>query len=369
MPPTPEDLPQIWQRPSYSSLISALESLEVRLPVWNHGRKRSDVLAEQETLANRHNASATRYLSTIIGSRLSWLDGDEERDRVWDQASRRMAERCGRMAMGEVLRSWPFDPVADQQGGEGGGGRSGGIASFEPFELVIKEPGLTGDSLGLKTWASSYVLARNLPRLGATVLFRLFDESLGEPRPDVLELGSGTGLLGIAAAAVWKVPVTLTDMPAIVANLEDNADRNSELVERRGGSLRVGRLTWGGEVDEGLFEKANRFKIVLVADPLYDDNHPTLLASAIDQHLSLDAEARAVIMVPLRDETTVRLLKDFKEAMAGLVTPLACDDGQEEELEGQDDWDSASPAARRLHGPSLDVVLPAVNILPSPPTS
>lgn len=78
------------------------------------------------------------------------------------------------------------------------------------------------------------------------------------------------------------------------------------------------------------------FQIVLAADPLYDDDHPALLAAAIAQHLAVDPEARAVVMVPQRDETTRRLNQALKAAMLNLEDGLVC--CQEEELAGQDDW-------------------------------
>lgn len=74
-----------------------------------------------------------------------------------------------------------------------------------------------------------------------------------------------------------------------------------------------------------------------MADPLYDDNHPELLASAVVQHLALGSESRAVVMVPQRDATTVRLLDTFKQAMLDLDTPLFCIE-EDYELDGQDDW-------------------------------
>ncbi|KAG6023752.1 hypothetical protein E4U41_001937 [Claviceps citrina] len=323
---SPLDLPQTFEKPPFSALLLALQGLALSPPVWTHSRRRSDILAEQESLAARHRADITRYLSTIIKSPLLWIEDDEQKEAIWELASKRMSERCGRSAMGELTRTWPFEGV------DGGG---------PPFELVIREPALTGDSLGFKTWASSYVLARYLPRLRATSLSALFDGSSarGAGAPTVLELGSGTGLLGLAAAALWRVHVCLSDMPGIVDNLESNVVRNRALIEQRGGGLSVGPLTWGGSkdaVDQELFGRHHQFKIVLAADPMYDDDHPALLASAISQQLALDPESRAVVMVPQRDATTMRLLGAFKQAMLDLDGPLSC--VEEDELAGQDDW-------------------------------
>ncbi|KIL94753.1 hypothetical protein FAVG1_01684 [Fusarium avenaceum] len=315
------DFPQMWERPSYTQLADILQTLELSPPIWNHKRRRSEIIEEQESLASQRKAEVTRYLSSIIKSPLAWIDNDDEKEALWTQASKRMSERCGRTAMGEVIRSWPFGDGADE------------------FELIIREPALTGDSLGFKTWGSSYVLSQHLPHMAETSLFRLFDETLGQPRPDVLELGSGTGLLGLAAAALWKVPVALSDLPNIVSNLRENVAKNTDLVKSRGGSLTVGDLTWGGsedEIDQTLFGQLHQFKIVLAADPMYDDDHPALLASAISQHLALGSDSRAVVMVPRRDATTERLLESFRQAMLDLDTPLFCE--QEDELAGQDDW-------------------------------
>lgn len=245
----PEDFPQMWQRPSYEELTGILESLELSPPVWNHRQQRSDTVAQQESLATQRKAEVTRYLSSIIKSPLVWIDNYDKQEALWELASKRMSERCGRTAMGEVTRRWPFE-------GDG--------AACEPFELIIKEPALTGDSLGFKTWGSSYVLSRYLPRLAATSLFKIFDETLGQPPPTVLELGSGTGLLGVAAAAFWQTHVILSDLPNIVPNLKDNMEKNKDLIESRGGSMSVGPLTWGGEedeIDQELFGESFQFKV------------------------------------------------------------------------------------------------------------
>lgn len=77
-------------------------------------------------------------------------------------------------------------------------------------------------------------------------------------------------------------------------------------------------------------------QVIIVADPLYDDVHPGLLASAVDEQLSLDTKARAMVMVPQRDAITVRLISAFKNAMASKPVPLVC--LEEEVVAGQDDW-------------------------------
>lgn len=224
--------------------------------------------------------------------------------------------------MGEITRRWPLE-------GEG----------YASFDLLVREPPLTGDNLGLKTWGSSYVLAQMLNTIGETLLSHLLKCKNGQPRPNVLELGSGTGLLGLAAAVIWQTNVILSDLPEIVPNLSHNVETNQSMIQERGGSVEAGALTWGGdedEIDPALFATKNSFPIVIVADPLYDDNHPALLAAAIDDQLALHNKARAMIMVPQRDATTVKLLATFRKEMASKRLPFVC--LEETVVAGQDDW-------------------------------
>lgn len=225
-------------------------------------------------------------------------------------------------AMGEITRRWPFD-------GDG----------YTAFDLVVREPPLTGDNLGLKTWGSSYVLAQMLYTIGEASLSHLLRPKDGKPKPPVLELGSGTGLLGLAAAPIWKAHVNLSDLPEIMPNLLHNVQANQSTIQARGGSVEAGALTWGGkadEIDNVLFPTKNTFKIIIVADPLYNDDHPGLLAGAVDEQLALTEDARAVVMVPQRDATTIKLLSTFRAEMTSKAKPLVCLD--EMVVVGQDDW-------------------------------
>jgi hypothetical protein len=60
----------------------------------------------------------------------------------------------------------------------------------------------------------------------------------------LIRLGSGTGLVGIATAALWKVPVVLTDLPEIQENLEFNVHQNSDTVKSFGGRASCAVLDW-----------------------------------------------------------------------------------------------------------------------------
>lgn len=224
--------------------------------------------------------------------------------------------------MGEITRCWPFE-----------------AEEYLPFDLVVREPPLTGDNPGLKTWGSSYVLAQMLHTIGETWLSHLLGRKDGQPKPSVLELGSGTGLLGLAAAAIWQTRVIASDLPEIMPNLTYNIQTNRPIIQERGGSMEAGALTWGGEegeTDPVLFTAETTFKVIIAADAIYDNNHPALLACAIDERLCLDKETRAMVMVPQRDTATIKLISTFKENMASKKTPLVC--LQETVVAGQDDW-------------------------------
>ena len=197
-----------------------------------------------------------------------------------------------------------------------------------PIQIQLREPSLTADNLGHKTWLASYLLARRLPSLNH--LLPPFKDLPSTYSPQILELGSGTGLLGIAAAALYPdATIHLTDLEAIVPNLEANVKANEALFSESS-CPSVGVLDWSATYPGKL---NRRYNLILASDPLYSPSHPAWLAKTIHKYLDSHPMSRVVVELPLR-EAYVPEVEEFKERMAGIDLVLL-DSG--EEL-GTEDW-------------------------------
>lgn len=118
----------------------------------------------------------------------------------------------------------------------------------------------------------------------ATSLFSLLDNhrshpsssplspSLSSPhRLRILEIGSGTGLVGITAALTLSADVTLTDLPHVLPNLDFNALANREVLTHHGGSVDVAALSWG-DVHQMEALIGREYDLVLGSDVVYHDH-------------------------------------------------------------------------------------------------
>ncbi|KAL8774126.1 MAG: hypothetical protein Q9209_001234 [Squamulea sp. 1 TL-2023] len=274
------DLPQLYTRPSSASLLSTLEQLSIKPAAW-------DTIGEA---SQPDKAGLPRYLTGIVASPLAWIEDENVKEQIWEAASARLSERSGRSAIPSLSRTFVI-----------------GTSTADSVSINLHEPSLTADNLGHKTWLASYLLANRfqglVPHLPSL-------ESSGK----VIELGAGTGLVGLAIAAMFDVHVHLTDLPAIVPNLYANVNMSAAGITK--GSTSVGALDWSDVLSYHVDDHKG-YDIVVAADPLYSPRHPAWLAAAINYVLQRDVTARVVIELPLR-EAYVPEINELKSRLAAL---------------------------------------------------
>ncbi|KAL8680510.1 MAG: hypothetical protein Q9186_003309 [Xanthomendoza sp. 1 TL-2023] len=293
------DFPQLYTKPSPDDLLAILGRLKVKHTAWG----------EDEGPYREDEVGLPRYLTAIISSSLAWVEDESIREEIWEAASARLSERSGRSAIPSMSRTFIVSTTAS-----------------DSISITLHEPSLTADNLGHKTWLASFLLANRLPVL-AEQLPPL--KQCGQTH--VIELGAGTGLVGLAIGAMFNVHVHLTDLPAIIPNLCANINSNSTGPTK--GSISVGELDWSN-VPFRHDDEQNRYDLVVAADPLYSPQHPAWLVGAIGHVLKRDLGARVVIELPLREAYAPQITElQSRMAALGLVIQV---EGVES---GFEDWE------------------------------
>lgn len=105
-----DKLPETWQRPGSESILETLRKLRVELPVWNITAVEREIDYQQE-LITWERRKIISYLSSIIKSNLEWIEDEDQREEIWNQASKRLAERCGRSGRNPPATTYMLLPV------------------------------------------------------------------------------------------------------------------------------------------------------------------------------------------------------------------------------------------------------------------
>ena len=322
------DLPQLYQKPTVELLLQTLRSLGTSATSF-------DPESTVDKPINISPEDIPQYLTSIIASPLSWIGSDVDIEHIHELASERLSERAGRTAQGAMTRAFtvPLRTLSDPE---------------KCLTLKLYEPALVGDNLGFKTWGSSHILARRLHLLfdscsaSSPRTLKSLKDAPSPKSPAVLELGSGTGLLGLAAAGVWHAHVTLTDLPAIAPNLHKNIEANCATLSDVAPNARVtcGVLDWNVPTSLTLYpdvamdrSQEQRFDMILAADPIYGEDHPLMVTQAVLTWLLRTESARFFLTYPLR--------QSYKEDFAKLRCLLregSLEVLQEGEELGKDDW-------------------------------
>ncbi|KAJ6566769.1 putative methyltransferase-domain-containing protein [Mycena capillaripes] len=199
-----------------------------------------------------------------------------------------------------------------------GGASSAGVISrvlvfpsaHGPISITLQDiPLENGDmaSVGAQTWGGACVLAELLAAESAT-----FGLAKDRPTPlRVLELGAGTGLVGLALTAVAKlmdvdVAVVCTDFyPSVLQNLAANITANFPASDR---SILSHFLDWSSFVDD-----ANPipppldqlFDVILGADIIYEAEHATWIHACVSRLLDREKPSQFHLVIPLRPTHTL----------------------------------------------------------------
>lgn len=87
------DLPQLNTHPSAEKLMCTLNYLALEPPSWDPQSR--NIGSDGERSFRINEVGVPSYLTSIVGSLLSWVHEDR-REEIWEAASKRLSERCGR---------------------------------------------------------------------------------------------------------------------------------------------------------------------------------------------------------------------------------------------------------------------------------
>ncbi|KAF9186230.1 hypothetical protein BGZ51_002178 [Haplosporangium sp. Z 767] len=311
-------------------LLVKLEELAPAEEVENDG--------EEEEGVSDESATDTSKAPKVVSACKAMAETPQEveyrlqHEQLTERVSSCLAHFCGRAASGAMTRTWTFKTTP-------------------PQSLQIHDPSFTGGDVGFKTFGSAYLLSKHIahgdiPQLEPWTL--AFSSSSSSPlsaavspvpHPRVLELGSGTGLVGFTAA-LFSNPhgpkIVLSDYhPNVISTLHRNSALNHldtrcdiQLLDWRD-ILRRRKIRWNGAQEEPAVvqqrsteydivaptplpssssssssaatatatsnsescqevPEQDRMDLILGAEVVYDHGHAELVAHVVDEYLKRD---------------------------------------------------------------------------------
>ncbi|GAA5802710.1 hypothetical protein HPULCUR_008184 [Helicostylum pulchrum] len=244
---------------------------------------------------------ASGLLLKIISTEI--LFEDDKDDERMERASRLLAHMSGRGAAGSITRTWHI-PYLNNDGVR------------QELLVPLHEPCYVGNDLGFKTWGAAPMMAKKLlqekiiPNLNSSV---------------VLELGTGTGMVGLICDHLGASEIHVTDYhPRVLENVAYNVQlNNSKAIVSKLDFIEVAN-------DQSPEWKDKKFDIIVASDLLYEMEHAEHLPIAVEKLMKNDF----YFMIPLR-YTHMAEVQHFERKMMSLG--LVCrrtEDSEREEEEG-----------------------------------
>nr|GMC96991.1 protein N-lysine methyltransferase METTL21A [Ipomoea batatas] len=170
------------------------------------------------------------------------------------------------------------------------------LYNLQSIQSAISIRQLPSQGLSFQLWPAAATLVNLLD--GRFHLHPSLSSLLAGKRVRILELGSGTGVVGIAAAATLGASVTVTDLPHVLPNIQFNVDLNSGVLENHGGAVDVAALSWGEMKD---MEAIGReYDLLLGSDVVYHDHLYDPLLKTMKFFLLGGERKTAFVMAHLR---------------------------------------------------------------------
>jgi len=165
-------------------------------------------------------------------------------------------------------------------------------------DLLVKVDQVPEGDTGVVVWDAAIVLAKYLQ----TVQGQLQGRS-------VIELGSGTGVVGLSAAALGASPVLLTDLPALIELIQHNISQNSPVLTD--GHCTTTPLVWG---DKGQGEDALKVTdgfpcFILVSDCVFYSEANIPLVESLTQLAGPDT----TLLLSYEERQSQQKLETMKE--------------------------------------------------------
>lgn len=197
--------------------------------------------------------------------------------------------------LSKVYRSYEFDVT-----GQSNAKRSEGfVYQMGKMKGRLTFPAhMSGFGTGGVVWTGGIALAKCLEHWG--------DSMIRGKR--VLELGAGSGLVGLVARCLGAKRVVLTDLPDVLPIIRANVEHNRDTVSQycaddgaKGAGIRISPLIWGKtKLDE--FE--GQFDCILASEVIYESIHAELLIGVLRKLVS--PSCTAVVSFDLRGRVGVK---------------------------------------------------------------
>lgn len=146
---------------------------------------------------------------------------------------------------------------------------------FNSTTLYIDGFGAGVVGTGGSIWEAAYVILRHVEKWGRSATFNETDSDTSVEGLRVLDLSSGTGLVGIGCALLGAT-VTLTDVgDVLLGQVRENCKRNEKQISRGKGETRVLEYYWGKDtarltaMSAATTSSTSPFHLVLASDILY----------------------------------------------------------------------------------------------------